>query len=465
MLFVRKEVEDMWDFLEQPARTSMLQGPPGTGKSSSTFVWARKEAAGGKNVLWAHLRKRHAATAAVLQGNTLIVVGAVETTALISLVRSSTADMIVLDGVVSATSPKLLEAADAWAGRGQDRRVVQVTSESVTETGETLKETGTKGHTVPSWTSEQYETAMTNDAFRKEVEGRLGDGDAPREKLINKFFVAGGCARWMFGFTCSEATVDIDKHLDKAKNKQEILQGLQGAKAQDSVNHLIQRLRDSKPCLVSDYVARCLTLSCEMSFVKQALQHARENAGFDGIVLEMDFMAQLRVQKGKSLKLAISDSKEEEWSVEQLINFTKPSDLKGNQVPGGFQNKFGVANGSWLLPKLFNQGGYDAAQVMVPPQSTQPTCILVRFVQVTRSSTHTLKLQYMLALLNSLQDIGFLIEKVEVVFVVPTGRCGAFTLGDTSGDMRQHDPDWRHPAGKEFCDGGRIRVAGLERTR
>jgi hypothetical protein len=164
MLFVRQEVEKMWAFLGRFLRRKMLQGPPGTGKSSATWAWARKAAA-GKCVLWVHLRKRHAPFVAVLQINNVTVVGAVITTVLIALVSRSTADIIVLDGVVSATSSDLLEAADAWAAKKHPRCVVQVTSESVTETGETLKETNTEEHMVPSWTFKQYEIAMTDDAF------------------------------------------------------------------------------------------------------------------------------------------------------------------------------------------------------------------------------------------------------------------------------------------------------------
>jgi hypothetical protein len=40
---------------------------------------------------------------------------------------------------------------------------------------------------------------------------RLGVGDTLPEKLVNKFFLAGGCARWMFGFTRNKAIEDIDR--------------------------------------------------------------------------------------------------------------------------------------------------------------------------------------------------------------------------------------------------------------
>lgn len=465
-LYVRKEVKEMWEFLEEPgARTSLVQGPPGTGKSSTTWVSARKHAAGGKTVLWAHLRKDFSATVAQLQGTTVIAVGAIETTTLIKLVRHSTADTIVLDGVVGTTNKELLEASDAWVAKMDGRRVVRVTSESIKVTVETCHETSTHEHTVPSWTLEQYKIAVESNAFKQEVEERLGNGETLDEKLANKFFVAGACARWMFGFTMDRVLGDIDKHIDGANDKQALLSGLMGQKAAGAVNHLIQRSREGGVFLVSDYVARCLAKSCELAFVRQAMVQAQGNPGFDGIVLELDFMAQLRTAKdnSKSLVLRIGDSKEEKWSVENLINFTQPSDLQGDRLNDGaetFQNKFSVANGSWLLPKLFNQGGYDAVQV-VTPEPSQATHIHVRFVQVTRSNTHTLKLKYMLELLRALVAIGFTVDNVLVDFVVPAGQCGEFTLGSTSGSLDNFS--WQHPATNEF--GQRIRVAGFERTK
>jgi hypothetical protein len=177
----------------------------------------------------------------------------------------------------------------------------------------------------------------------------------------------------------------------------------------------------------------------------------------------MDFMAQLRLARrvNKTLTVKIGDTAEEEWRVLNIIPFTHPGDLQGIQLSFDagaetFENKFNVANGSWLLPKLFNQGGYDAAQVVVG--SSQPK-ILVRFAQVTRGPTHTLKLEYMLKLTDSLVALGFEIEDVDIVFVVPAGKCESFKLGSTSGDLRSWNVKSNHPPSKDD-----IRVAGLKRS-
>ena len=118
-----------------------------------------------------------------------------------------------------------------------------------------------------------------------------------------------------------------------------------------------------------------------------------------------------------------------------------------------------------MTPKIFNQGGYDAAQVTVPDKIL-PGKIFVRFVQITRSKTHILKLRYMYELLTSLCSIGFQIYGVEVVFVVPAGNCSTFKLGEVSGDMRNYDKAWKFPSENSFEDDKdrRIFVTGLVRT-
>jgi hypothetical protein len=379
LLYVRDDVDEMWAFLEKEARTSMVQGPPGTGKSSTTWAWVRRLAAGEKTMLWAHLRMHHAAIVVVLRSNNVTAVGPMKTSEVIPLVDCSTADIIVLDGVVSATITDLLEAADTWVWKVAGRHVVQVTSESVLIIVEMRQETGTKTHTVFSWTLMQYEAAVEKEEFKRKIAERLGPGDTLAEKLANKFFLAGGCARWMFEFLIIDATSDIDNHFAAVSNKHTLLSGLEGNKAKGSVNHLIQRLPTKYAFLVSAYAARCLAQLCELAFVEQAAVVAQDNPGFDGIVLEMDFMAQLRLamKNNGALKIMINDSTEEEWKVLRFLKFTQPNDLKGDKLQvDRFEIKCNVADGSWLLPKLFNQVGYDAAQVVVI--SSLPK-ILVRF--------------------------------------------------------------------------------------
>ena len=457
LLFLRGEVTDMWTFLDTPSKKMYLvQGPPGTGKSSTTWAWACRKAAGGGDgvsVLWVHLERGRGARVAVINGTMLTIVGRVEMSTAVGIVRGwSLSTIVVLDGVVASIHDDISGAASVWVCRVEGRSLILVTSESLTIPAEQLTNMGAIEHRVMSWSLEQYTAAVQSSAaFANEVQGRLGgDGVDIHEQLANKFFLAGGSARWMFGLDVVAATTDIDKHLERVPDKQALLSGLQGARAAGSVNHLVQRVKRGT-FLVSEYVARCLAETCEIAFVVAARAQAQVNPSFDGWVFEMDFMARLRLAHAqrRPLKLSINNT-DEDWDVAKLIRFHIPADLVGDRVvapgPEVFTNQLAVETYSWLIPKRWNQGGYDAAQVLEKS---------LRFVQVTRGGTHSLKLQYMRALIVELVRIGRVVETVDVVFVVPVEGKDDFT---PPGSVESQLDDWGWAL-------EHVRVAGFERSR
>jgi hypothetical protein len=280
----------------------------------------------------------------------------------------------------------------------------------------------------------------------------FGDEETMEDKIRNKFFLAGGCARWMFGMTIDKATADIEDHLDRVPDKVLLVSGMQGAKAVCSVNYLIQRTKSGGTFLVSEFVTRQLAQTCEKAFVVAATAQARllNNPSFDGWVLEMDFMLQLRLAEWSRnfVKVNVMDTTEESWEVPLRVLFNNPNDLVGGMIDqDGVQvhhNKLNVVDYAWLAPKRWNQGAYDAAQVL--PDS-------IRFVQVTRGQMHSLKLQYMRTLIAALVQIGRTVETVDVVFVVPEGNCNDFTLGRVTSQL----DDWGWTRDQ-------IRVAGFARS-
>jgi hypothetical protein len=359
-----------------------------------------------------------------------------------------------VDGVVSSTESGLLGVAAEWGDSKVGRRVVQVTSESFSIPLEQLHESDTTKHRFASWTFEQYAAAIQSAKFFTQVQRCLGyplvDGETLDDKMRNKYFLAGGCARWMFGMTIGEATEDIEGHFDRVAIKTDLISCLQGAKAAGSINHLLQRTK-SGPFLVSEFVTRLLAQTCEKAFVVAATAQARHlgNPSFDGWVLEMDFMLQLRLaaQHNTSVKVNVMDTAEETWEVPCLVKFDDPDDLVGDLIGQGvetYNNKLNVNDNAWLVPKRWYQGGYDAAQVL--PNS-------IRFVQVTRGQTHSLKLQYLRALIGALVQIGRKVETVDVVFVVPESQCSTFMLGPVTSHLRE----WEWTQDKR-------RVAGFARS-
>jgi hypothetical protein len=76
-------------------------------------------------------------------------------------------------------------------------------------------------------------------------------------------------------------------------------------------------------------------------------------------------------------------------------------------------NNEDLTENTWLIPKRWNQGCYDAVQIL--PNNG------VRFVQVTLSKRHDLKLCHIVKLLNKLpKNLRKSIQKVEIAIVIPS---------------------------------------------
>lgn len=457
-LFVREDMFNMWAFLEESHRTFLVQGPPGTGKSSGTWVWASKKALTGSTVLWAHLRFGQATTVALLKGDKITAIGSMTDAKLQKLIQSPahSATIIVLDGVVGATSPELRQEASVWASN-HDGHLVQVTSEGAGSTkGETLIETEMGEHTVFSWSKEQYEAALEGTTFCAEVEANLGDGgDTIKEKMEAKFYFAGVSARWMFGFSVLQMKIDITKWMEKSWDLESMVKGLSGAASLTAVNHLLQRVpvagHINGVCFpVSEYVANLIAAKVGKAFVMAAKTQAvlLGDGGLDGIVLELDFKVQLRgaLQEKKPFVVKISDVNEEKWEVSHILSVDGLNTVEDEAI----------THGVWFDP-IVGQGGYDMTQVTVP-DSALPTKIFVRFVQVTRGKKHDLKLKFMLAFIAALTARGFVMVGVDVVILVPAGNCGAFKLGTVYSDKT-----FSQACGTTWAKAD-VRVAGMDRS-
>jgi hypothetical protein len=67
---------------------------------------------------------------------------------------------------------------------------------------------------------------------------------------------------------------------------------------------------------------------------------------------------------------------------------------------------------NWLIPKLWNQGGYDFINLETGSR-------LLQVIQVTRRKSHDYKLHYVETLLETLREIDCRVSHLDVVFVYP----------------------------------------------
>ena len=95
-----------------------------------------------------------------------------------------------------------------------------------------------------------------------------------------------------------------------------------------------------------------------------------------------------------------------------------------------------------MKPAKWNQGGYDAVFI----DESQK---LVRFVQVTRGDSHSLKLKYFRDfLVKQEQEVGYKVETLEIVFVVEQAKLQDFEISEVTGEglLTRWGADWKRGA-------------------
>ena len=349
------------------------------------------------------------------------------TTNLLSSAVLDDVDTLIIDGITKANYDEWSEALCVWRSRDNTnaRRAFLVTSAQLVVAGEQLETAATKKIKMPSWSLDQYVAACSEGKFIDAARERLGVGDSDQEKIADKFALAGGSARWMFGMNVEAATQDIVEQLSKVKNFADLLKGSGGGASADAVNHLQCWSRDGRrPTVISEFAMRWLSQEVGLEFVKMYYAHeaVQKNPAWRGWVFELEFLTRLRlaVESGASIELE-ADGKEEtiEWRVPHRETFKDLSAV--TQLAGGG----GLADGCWLVPEKWNQGGYDAAFV----EGTT-----LRAVQVTRAKVHGFKLDYVASLVNAVVTGGLHVKTVEV-YLVARGA-DEVRVGDVRGDLR-----------------------------
>jgi hypothetical protein len=331
--------------------------------------------------------------------------------------------------------------------------------------------------------------ACEDDTFYSRVLPKLttldDNKETTKEEIVErKFSIAGGSVRWMFGMQEDAAIKDIHDWIKTCNDMKSILNGMTGAHSEQAVNHLLghYKLDDEteRHPIISRFVAVEISKHCEASFVVAAsnLSISFFNPSWDGWVFQIDFFMQLRTAHEKMTELRLtnkatkksvvsSSSKKDQpdekiieegtveaWKVPNQIEFHNVKDLQGAKVLNDprreYENKKTIQENDWLICTKWNQGCYDAAQLL--PSNK------LRIVQITRAKSHSLKLRFIRTLIAALISIGFQIDKdgIDVVFVVPSEDVFEFNLSPNKviGDLTE----WNWKCGME-------RVLGLNRTK
>lgn len=288
---------------------------------------------------------------------------------------------------------------------------------------------------MPGWSLEELSEACGFDPFWQSVEAVMDTHDAEdlaecsseeekREMMLHaKYYLGGHSSRWVFGYSSDSIRKSLDGVLRRVTDFRAEIAGVVGQGSPSAVNTLWTEM-DSRVVPVSLYAWRVLALRSPTAAMATLTNLAKTAGGaFDGIVLELDFVAQLRVAQvqpeGKgSLTLDQVQPLPQvaprvELRPERILEFYNPSDLKSN-LP--------LQRGDVLRCVKENQGCYDVVYVSSCDQQQQ---LRLQFFQITIRDRHPLKLKHIAPLLEELKPLHA-IEALALDIVVPRGQGASF---------------------------------------
>ncbi|KAL4150863.1 hypothetical protein PRNP1_010259 [Phytophthora ramorum] len=493
MLFCRQQFETQWSEMNRCSveneAIEWIVGPPGTGKSCTALAFAYALDSSVWDVLWiSFARVRDAFMCVWLRGNEKVtcVVYLAELQLLKKILRSTPtrkSTILFLDGY--AASGVHIEEARLMCKQWHDKdkrihRLVYVCSMSsvnkkfhralysvishgksdvdmeemketetvgvdmkpsvptIAQPGQTERMTTEMSYKLESWRLEDYQKAMTYDAFFESVKDMFepirGSDNPEKEKhkakiVEQKYCVAGGSARLMFAVPTDTAIASLDDALNEVSNINLMSQNSAGASAVSAINRLQAGYHrggnDYEVRFVSDYVSRrCAVLKGPVLLQKVA-QLCGVNPSMDGYLFEAWVFAMIQSSGLQWSYFEYHVIRQEKWRRSDIIFFD----------PTKASIAVSLDNATWLAPTKWNQGGYDA--VFVDKAKT-----IVRFVQVTRAERHGYDHNYFIELLDKLvthDDVTRVhFKMVELYFVVPMERLRSFRAPISSEDFQRY---------------------------
>ena len=392
----------------------------------------------GRKVLWIHVSPQ-SLPRCVEMGLTSIRYISTETQTAVGLLKSTDADIVVLDGYRSSELSHMLLLPYLFP-RDSNRTDVLVSSTAGLSSSciEEYLLRGISFFDSGSWTVEEYKQASADPEFLRSVLPNLKcgqgqdltvfnanlDSDSLSQMIYEKYFYVGGCARWMFAMPHKMAMFHIHACLECVDDYRVLLERRRGIRTQDYCNHLLVSVEGRGSCyvpqdnfvFVSSYVARLVLSKCKLPVIRSAYELAdvRYNPAFLGWVFEFDFIARLALASqapdiaDKIMDVYATNGAIERWMVPGICEFVEFS---------LFQVKRQLNDGHWLRLKDWNEAGYDLVCLTANDDGSRT----LRFVQITRGSSHSMNLTYFDNLATSVHALIGNDLRVDVVVLSPCG--------------------------------------------
>ena len=250
------------------------------------------------------------------------------------------------------------------------------------------------------------------------------------EAVTQKFAFAGGSVRWMASETTQSISDMISTYTKECIRLDTLLTFALGEESPYAKTHLYFSTKDNRGLpqysLVSQHATLLAVKNLGVAGTKSLYRHAirLDNPAFTGWVIEADIIRRCAIgpleleDMGGSLVQLTSRAQDPiEFDHDALVaGASTVNDLK---IPSQGMT-------SVYKPTKWNQGGYDVMFVTAGGSSGKG--LALRFGQVTKSTTHSLKLTYFAEVVCFLSAAGYVIDSVEIAFIVTKQNISNFRV-------------------------------------
>mmetsp|Transcript_31340 Transcript_31340/g.73538 ORF Transcript_31340/g.73538 Transcript_31340/m.73538 type:complete len:603 (-) Transcript_31340:170-1978(-) len=303
--------------------------------------------------------------------------------------------------------------------------------------------------------AKEWEIRVEDEASDSQCNKRHRDGRKKMSPICDivtqKFAYAGGSARWMMNFSTDEIDKEIDGYLTECPNTDDLLSFALGPESPLAKTHLyFSSLGKNETTLYSMVSARATILAVERhgtNGIRQMYKHAAalKNPSFLGWVIEADLFNRCRngnlvmetkgQMEGQKEEVVFDAGTPVEFDYDYLLLLYEESEQEEN----GKESSAAIAEEMKRLvagpgetqtckPSAWNKGAYDVVFIKTSDVDGCEKNLIVRFGQVTKSDTHSLKLKFYDFFLKFLVRAGYTIDSVELGFIVPSKQDDTFRI-------------------------------------
>lgn len=246
------------------------------------------------------------------------------------------------------------------------------------------------------------------------------------EATARKYVYAGGSARWMMSETKQSMNDMIEDYLTECIGLEGLVDFTVGEESPFAKTHLYASSEDCHGRTVYSLVSQRATdlaiAKLGSAGTKRLYQHAirLKNPSFLGWVVEADLMQRcssgalfLEAKDGSQVKFSDKGEEPTEFDHTALLNGAPIMPM----IPP--EGKTRVCK-----PSSWNQGGYDVIFV----SARKGNELSLRFGQVTKSATHSLKLHYFAEVVGFFIHAGHQIVSVEIAFITAKQSMDGFRV-------------------------------------